>query len=279
MPTTRLPSDSAATANRGAAETATEPPVEPTDDPTDKPMPYVLECPVCGDTFERPQALNGHMRFSHRDLDDDELEELYEEAKEKSYYVEEQGQGEGQTQDVETRPAPEQTSTAGPSGQGASFDWEQRLERLEDLRSAVEDIDESFSPFGVEIRRDEGCREALEALDEIEMEVRERLGASEKDPRLRKRIDESLEQIAGLVRAREQREAIEERFSGEKAERRVERLNNREAEIRKHIRDEWGAGKPIGELKDEDPVLDLHSSDSGGSNGGSGTSGPGSVFS
>jgi hypothetical protein len=142
-----------------------------------------------------------------------------------------------------------------------AFDWDSRLERMESIRNGLDRLDRStaFGPF--EISRDEGCQEAMEALDEIEMEVRERLGASDPDRELRRRVDESLDQMAALVRCREQREAISEKFSGERAEERVERLDRKEAEIRSHVREEWGVGKPKEQLSSDDPVSDLEGVD------------------
>jgi hypothetical protein len=127
-----------------------------------------------------------------------------------------------------------------------------RLDRSEDRWESEGGI--FGSTFGRKVE-DEGCREALKALDDIEMEVRERLGASDADPELRSRVDESLEQLEALVRCREQREAIAEKFSGQEgAQERIDRLDKREVEIRLHVRRQWDAGKPTEELDEEDPV-------------------------
>lgn len=242
-----------------AAEAATDESAEEADQPD---MGYQIRCPVCGDEFSQPQGLHGHLRFSHN-LHGDELDEVYEKAQSQEY-VEFDEEGEP---DVEAEAEPEhkrEDRERGESGPvddeeavSGAFDWDSRLERMESLRNGLDRLDRSKSIFGIETTRDEGCKEAMEALDEIEMEVRERLGASDPDRELRRQVDESLDQMAALVRCREQREAISERFSGERAEERVQRLDRKEAEIRAHVRREWNVGKPTEQLKSSDPVSDL----------------------
>lgn len=239
-------------------------------------MGYKIRCPVCGDTFKQPQGLHGHLRFSHN-LYGDELDEVYEKAQSQEYveFDDEGGAGEADVQEQSSSsrrvPASGQNSGStekdrerGESGPvdderavSGAFDWDSRLERMESLRNGLDRLDRSNSFLGIETTRDEGCREAMEALDEIEMEVRERLGASDPDRELRRRVDESLDEMAALVRCREQREAIDEKFSGGRAEKRIERLDKKEAEIRAHVRQEWNVGKPTEKLKSTDPVSEI----------------------
>jgi len=143
-----------------------------------------------------------------------------------------------------------------------AFDWESRLEHMEGLRSELRVLDRSREPNGFEAffgktgTRDEGVRECLDALDEMEIEVRERLGMSTVDRELQRRVDRTLEKIGELIRCREQREALEEKFSDrQETPDRIGRLDGKEVEIRKHVRGLWDAGRPTEELDDEDPVV------------------------
>lgn len=237
-------------------------------------MAYRIRCPVCGDDFSQPQGLHGHLRFSH-ELSGDELDEVYERAQQQDHFdfVEDEGSEDGGEPSEEEQPeslsVDSGSSDRSPAqerrGSSSAFDWERRLDRMDEIRASLKRLDRSEdrweseggifgSTFGRKVE-DEGCREALKALDDIEMEVRERLGASDADPELRSRVDESLEQLEALVRCREQREAIAEKFSGQEgAQERIDRLDKREVEIRLHVRRQWDAGKPTEELDEEDPV-------------------------
>jgi hypothetical protein len=242
-------------------------------------MGYKIRCPVCGDTFKQPQGLHGHLRFSHN-LHGDELDEIYEKAQSQEYmdFDDEGGRvGEKGQEQPYSRPMPASEPQSGPTEQdrkrgesgpvddegavSGAFDWDSRLERMASLRNGLDRLDRSTSLGPFSISRDEGCQEAMEALDEIEMEVRERLGASDSDRELRSRVDESLDRMAALVRCREQREAIKEKFSGERAEQRIDRLDRKEAEIRAHVREEWNVGKPTEKLSSSDPVSELESTE------------------
>lgn len=271
------------------AEPATDQETESADEEDEEAdMAYKIQCPVCGDRFEQPQGLHGHLRFSHN-LYDDELDEVYERAQSPEYMefeggkedVDQESSGSATSIQEETEPDEEEGQSEledlpGTRGEEARakrriespvddeeavsevFDWEERLNRMDNLRADLEDLDRSYDGWlgmgKIKDKTDEGCVEALEALDEIEMEVREKLGASEQDRELRRRVDQSLEKMKELVRCREQRQVIEERFEGEKAEKRIQRLDDREAKIRTHVRDEWDVGKPTENLDDVDPV-------------------------
>lgn len=246
---------------------------EPTAEATeDDPMAYRIRCPVCGDDFSQPQGLHGHLRFSH-ELSGDELDEVYERAQQQDHFDFVEGEaddaeGVGSEQEPEEQPEPEESvqerpdpSTEESAGPSRGFDWERRLARMDEIREALKGLDQSTTWFpgtlDIQTGRDEGAAEAMEALDEIEMEVRERLGMSDSDEELRERVDESLDQMEGLVRCREQRKTIKEKFSGEKAEQRVNRLDRKEAEIRAHVRSEWGVGKSAEQLDVSDPVTEI----------------------
>lgn len=240
-------------------------------------MAYKIRCPVCNDKFKQPQGLHGHLRFSHN-IYGDELDEVYEKAQTEEY-MEFEGEGEGETSapaDAGGGAAERGSPSDEPESRGLpnwrnveddekavseAFDWESRLDRMQEIREQIESMDGSIRLGPFSINQDEGCTEALEALDEIEMEVRERLGASDPDRELRRKVDESLDQMAGLVRCRRQRKAIEEKFSGDKADRRINRLDDKEAEIRAHVRNEWDVGKPTEDLSSSDPVASIEDGD------------------
>lgn len=136
----------------------------------------------------------------------------------------------------------------------AGFDWSARLEHVEELREGIQSQSRSMHFLGVVIQRDEGCEEAVEALDEIEMQVRERMASGEEDRELLRKVDQSLEAMERLIRCREQRDTIDERFKGEKARQRVAKLDRKEAEIRAEIRSAWEVGTAPDQLRDTDPV-------------------------
>lgn len=224
----------------------------------DEDMPQIYECPVCGSEFDRIQAGHGHIRFAHPDLSDEEFEEVYEEMKEESFFVEEPGEEEAEGR--EAIPVPSKPEQRGASAR-EPFEWGPRLETMTELREKLEQLDRSREPsaleslFGKSGERDEGIQECLDALDVMEMDVRERLGMSTEDRRLQQQVDRTLDRIDELVRAREQREALEDRFSDRPGTPdRIGRLNEKEVEVRKHVRSSWGAGKPAEELDSEDPV-------------------------
>jgi len=244
---------------------------QPQDTPDDD-MPMQVRCPLCGDTFDRPQALHGHLRFSH-DLRDRELDEVYERAQSDEYidFPEEDESGdEGEAEDLELTgsPGPPEADEEGSSEEegeavARAFDWEARLGHMEELRSDLNSLDRSREPTGLESFfgksgvRDEGVHECLEALDEMEVEVRERLGMSTVDRNLQRQVDRTLDKINELVRCREQREALEQKFSDRAGTPdRVARLDDKEKEIREHVRGLWDAGKPPEDLDAEDPVAD-----------------------
>jgi hypothetical protein len=282
---TSAPEERGAEDAESAAEEAEQATDEPADSATDDPeqeesdeMAYKIRCPVCDDKFKQPQGLHGHLRFSHN-IYGDELDEVYEKAQTEEYMEFEDEGEEGQTsapadgEDSTTEgrsPSDEPESRTLPDWRNVeddekavseAFDWTSRLDRMQEIREQIEGMDESVRLGPFNITRDEGCAEALEALDEIEMEVRERLGASDPDRELRQKVDESLDQMAGLVRCRRQRQAIEEKFSGDKADRRSNRLDEKEAEIRAHVRNEWGVGKPTDKLSSSDPVASIEDGD------------------
>jgi len=298
--------DTAEVSGDGAATEVAEAPGAKDDTVTDtdseeaeeSDMAYKIRCPVCGDKFEQPQGLHGHLRFSHN-LAGDELDEIYERAQSQEYmeFLEEgedspnqpeEGEPEGVVSPKEKDEGVETETPVSPRAPEAeaekerrplrpeeerqvseAFDWQARLDRMDGLRSELEDLDRSKEIFLFQVSRDEGCAEAMEALDEIEMEVREQIGASEQDAELREAVDESLDQMESLVRCRQQREAIKERFDGEKAERRVQRLDEREAKIRAHVRGEWDVGKPMEKLHQDDPVSELEGEGRSGTGGAS----------
>jgi len=256
------------------AEPATD---KPTNQEEESDMAYKIQCPVCEDKFKQPQGLHGHLRFSHK-LEGDELQEVYQRAQNEDHFDftdEEDAEGEAE-EEAETGGSEllDLPSVDDEEAVSEAFDWEARLDRMEDLRGELDRLDRSTGAFeyASESRsagvitgffgrtRDEGVEEARDALNEIEMEVRERLGASEQDRQLRKRVDASLEWVDALVRCREQRETINERFDGEEADRRVERLDQKETELRKRIRETWDAGKPTEALDQSDPVRQVESS-------------------
>jgi hypothetical protein len=242
-------------------------------------MAYKIQCPVCGDKFKQPQGLHGHLRFSHK-LEGDELEEVYQRAQNEDHFdfTDDEEEAEKQVKEGETETEGTKIldlpSVDDEEAVSEAFDWEARLDRMENLRGELDRLDRSTGAFEYadESRsagvitgffgrtRDEGVEEARDALNEIEMEVRERLGASEEDRQLRKRVDASLEWVDALVRCREQRETINERFDGEEADQRVERLDTKETDIRKRIRETWDAGKPTEALDQSDPVRQAESS-------------------
>jgi hypothetical protein len=153
-------------------------------DPTDDDMPMQVQCPLCGDTFDRPQALHGHLRFSH-DLRDRELDEVYERAQSDEYvdFPEEETGGEGGAEGADSTEQPEadEQEVAEEDGEAVAraFDWEARLAQMDELRSNLNRLDQSRGPttlesfFGKDGTRDEGVHECLDALDEMEIEVRE----------------------------------------------------------------------------------------------------------
>lgn len=238
-------------------------------------MAYKIACPICEDKFKQPQGLHGHLRFSHQ-LQGDELDEVYERAQTEEHFdfTDEDETEEAEDEGNESEEVPDLPPVDDEEAVAGAFDWEARLDRMEGLREDLNRLERSSGWFDSDYRKptflkavgivqgqqDEGVREAKDALDEIEMEVRERLGASEEDRQLRKRVDDSLNAMDAMVRCREQREAIEEKFSGEEAEKRVQRLDEKEVEIRAEIRKTWDAGKPTQALEPNDPVREIESS-------------------
>lgn len=228
-------------------------------------------CPICEDPYT-VQGMYGHLRFTH-DLEGEELQARYDEAmrqkeeleagadeKEPDLFNGEAEQEAGAEAD-ETSDLPDAPTPQGQEGE--PFNWEDRLERLESVRSDLKELERRFHPlkrffFDPE---DEGVNESLEALERIEMEIREQIGAEGQDQELRQSVDQSLDLVEGLTKCREQREAINQRFDGEEAERRVDRLGQREAEIRSEIRGHWDVGKPLDDLDSDDPLLDLEEPD------------------
>lgn len=234
---------------------------------TEEDMAYQVRCPLCSDTFDRPQALHGHLRFSH-DLRDKELDEVYEKAQSEDhfdFYDEDEEEDAGEdAEELELTGSPSPSPTKDEEDGEAvarAFDWEARLESMSELRENLDRLDQSREPtslesfFGKSGERDEGVQECLDALDEMEIEVRERLGMSTVDRELQRNVDRTLDKISQLVRCREQREALQERFSDrEGTPDRIARLDEKEKEIRGHVRFLWDAGKPTEELDDEDPL-------------------------
>jgi len=271
MPATELqePPNGAATVD--GAEPATD---GPTNQEEESDMAYKIACPICEDKFKQPQGLHGHLRFSHQ-LQGDELDEVYERAQTQEHFdfTDEDETEEAEDEADESEEVPDLPPVDDEEAVAGAFDWEARLDRMEEIRRDLDNLDRSTGMFEYadESRnaglvtgflgktRDEGAHEVKDALDEIEMEVRERLGASEEDRQLRKRVDDSLEAMEALVRCREQREAIKEKFSGNEAEKRVQRLDEKETEIRAHIREVWDAGKPTEALDQNDPVREIES--------------------
>lgn len=232
-----------------------------------------VKCPICEDIYS-VQGLFGHLRHSE-DLEGDELEEVYERAQTEEHFdfTDEDETEEAENEADESEEVTDLPPVDDEEAVAGAFDWEARLDRMESLRQDLDRLERSsgwwdpdhsgtqvLETFGI-IRgeQDEGAQEAKDALDEIEMEVRERLGASEEDRQLRKRVDDSLDAMEALVRCREQREAIKEKFSGSEAEKRVQRLDQKEVEIRAHIREVWDAGKPTEALDQNDPVREIES--------------------
>lgn len=146
-----------------------------------------------------------------------------------------------------------------------------RLTRIENLRDKLDDLDRSASLLPSVFGRDEECRMAMELLDEIELEFREQMG-SDQDRELRKVVDNTLDQLDVLVRHREHRREIKRKFSSKKADRRIQRLDDREAKIRSYVRKEWDVGRFTNELSEDDPVLELEAG-KGDLDGDSGNSG------
>lgn len=207
-----------------------------------------IQCPVCNEVMKSPQGLHGHLRFKH-DIWDEELDRVFEQAQKNHVVLESESGGKGQSGD----------SSPTGSPQAPSLDVQESLEtmlaRIGGMREALKEHDRSSKLFGlVTIQRDEGPNEALEALDEMEMVVRERMGTGSTDEDLRRKVVNSLDEMEGLVECRRQREVIEEKFSGERAEQRIEKLDRREASIRKRVRQEWGVGMPLEDLPESDPV-------------------------
>jgi len=212
-----------------------------------------IQCPICNSVMKSPQGLHGHLRFKH-DIWDDELDRVFEQAQKNHVVAESE-----ERQESESVTGGDSAPTEPP--QAPSLDHKESLEtmlsRIEGLREELETHDRSESFFGIiPVRRDEGPKEALEALDEMEMVVRERLGTGKADDGLRRRVDNSLDEMGSLVECRRQREAIQKKFSGERAEKRVQKLDRREASIRSHVRQEWDVGTPIEDLPDADPVTE-----------------------
>jgi hypothetical protein len=237
------------------------------------------KCPICEDPYT-VQGLYGHLRFSH-ELDDGELQDRYQQAisekEEPDLFNGEADEGqEAEDDEPDDLPsAPTQDQAKKGQAKDEPFDWKRRLRRLQSLRPKVEAVDQS-GPMGW-FRRDQGAQEAISALEKIEMEVREQIGAPGQDRELRQSVDKSLNLIEGLTDCRTQREAIEERFDGEEADKRAQRLSDREAEIRLYIRDQWNVGKPVDELPESDDLLDAgeekSNEDSGGPDWGDGAYG------
>lgn len=226
-------------------------------------MSHEIACPICEQVFKQPQGLHGHLRFSEG-LEGDELTEVYEQAKANRGQLNLSSEAH-EGQEAEADEPGDLPSTPTPEGQAKKdeqFDWKRRLRGLQSLWPKVEEVDQSSLIPGWP-NRDEGAQEAISALEKIEMQVREQIGAPGQDPELRQSVDKSLNLIEGLTDCRTQREAIQERFSGEEADKRVQRLNDREVEIRLYIRDQWDVGKPVDELPEEDPLLDSGDSDGG----------------
>jgi len=211
-----------------------------------------IRCPVCNEVMKSPQGLHGHLRFKH-DIWDDELDRIFEQAQ-RNHMVSEAELEEsrnGSTQDDDTS----DSTGPQPSSTGGQKSLETMLARIEELREELSQYDRSQTFLGLfTVRRDEGPKEALQALDEMEMVVRERLGTGETDDDLRRKVVNTLDKMEGLVKCRRQRDAIEQKFSGGRAEQRVEKLDRREASIRKHVRQEWGVGTPLEDLPERDPV-------------------------
>lgn len=208
-----------------------------------------IRCPICNSVMKSPQGLHGHLRFKH-DIWDDELDRVFEQAQ-KNHVV-----AESEVKD-EDEPVPQGDSSPTEPPQAPSLDRRESLEtmlsRIEGLREELKKHDRSsFWPDW--IQRDEGPKEALEALDEIEMVVRERLGTGKADDGLRRKVVNSLDAMENLVECRRQREVMEDKFDGERAEQRIEKLDSREASIRSHVRQEWDVGTPIEDLPEADPV-------------------------
>ena len=92
-------------------------------------------------------------------------------------------------------------------------------------------------------------------LDEIETEFREKMD-SDQGRELRKVVDKTLDQMDVFVRCRKHRREIKAKFSGEKADRRIQRLDDREAKIRSYVRKEWDVGR-FNLLSEDDLDLEL----------------------
>ncbi|MCS4187586.1 hypothetical protein GGP48_002289 [Salinibacter ruber] len=130
-----------------------------------------------------------------------------------------------------------------------------RLTQMENLRDKLNDLDRSASFLPSIFGRDEGCREAMVLLDEIETEFREKMD-SDQGRELRKVVDKTLDQMDVFVRCRKHRREIKTKFSGEKADRRIQRLDDREAKIRSYVRKEWDVGR-FNLLSEDDLDLEL----------------------
>ncbi|MFB6274436.1 MAG: hypothetical protein ABEL51_16250 [Salinibacter sp.] len=130
-----------------------------------------------------------------------------------------------------------------------------RLTRMENLRDKLNDLDRSAPFLSSIFGRDEVCREAVELLNEIEMEFREKMD-SDRGPELGKVVDKTLEQMDVLVRTREHRNEIKTKFTGEKADRRIQRLDDREAKVLSYVRKEWDVGR-LKNLSEDDLDLGL----------------------
>lgn len=130
-----------------------------------------------------------------------------------------------------------------------------RLTRMENLRDKLNDLDRSAPFLPSVFGRDQGCRDAMELLNEIEFEFREKMD-SDRGPELRKVVDKTLDQMDVLVRSREHRNEIKTKFSGEKADRRLQRLDDREAKVLSYVRKEWDVGR-FNNLSEDDLDLGL----------------------
>lgn len=193
-------------------------------------MPGPVDCPICNAELGTPQALHGHLRFAH-DIREDELEQVYAQA------LEDQNRKRGEDGDQADLPLGAGASDNAPSevsAETSSTDGTPKttLSRIEGLRGDLNSLD-GFQ-----------ASTALQALDQIEMVVRERVGTGKADEALMRKVVDSLEWIANLVECRRQRTVIEQKFDGEKAKSRVERLEIREAEIRSHLRKAWDLELP-----------------------------------
>ncbi|MCS3824575.1 hypothetical protein [Salinibacter ruber] len=275
MPATEIPAPPDGVATVEGADPATDEPLNKDEDPD---MGYKIACPICEDKFKQPQGLHGHLRFSHQ-LQGDELNEVYERAQNEDHFDFTEDEGEDESDEDGSGDLQDLPSVGDEKAVAEAFDWEARLDRMESLRKKLDRLDRSsgfwekdesgeansYMGLGSGVSsffrktRDEGAHEVRDALDDIEMEVRERLGASEEDRQLRKLVDDSLDAMEAMVRCREQREAIKEKFSGDEAQKRVQRLDEKEVEIRAEIRELWDAGKPTEALDPSDPVREIES--------------------